>query len=139
MKTFVHNAKALLMGVLFLTGAAASAQTSRPFDAVMYPTANPMKLQVNVAKNEAKSKLYIQLLDKKDHILVTHHLPRKADVYRQRFDMSDLKDGVYRVRITNGSEVIEKSFQMKTPGLEERLTPRLMTVVETPNTLASGN
>ena len=130
MKTFVHTAKALFVGVLLFSGVASSAQTTRPFDAVMYPAMNSQKLQVNVAKNDAKSKVYIQLLDKNDQILLTRFLPRKANIYQQRFDMSDLQDGVYRIRVSSGSEVIERSFQMKSPSLQEQLTPRLLTIAE---------
>ncbi|WP_128545711.1 hypothetical protein [Larkinella soli] len=132
MKTIVRTASALLLGSLLMISAPSFAQATletKPFAVATYPSADPLKLWMAIQKNDAESKLFVQLVDQENRVLYSEYLPKKMKIYRQRFDMAGLEDGIYTLRISNGSEMVEKSFRMKTPGIQERLPQRLLTVV----------
>ncbi|GAB3321765.1 hypothetical protein GCM10027299_16710 [Larkinella ripae] len=132
MKTIVRTANAFLLGALLFVGTAAFAQVQaneKPFLVATYPSANPLKLWMNVQKNDPKSKIVVRLLDQNNRIVFSETMPRNMDKYRQRFDMSAMTDGAYTLQVTNGSETVEKAFQVKTSGIEERSTQRVLTIV----------
>ena len=132
MKTIVRTANALLLGALLLVGSASFAQDNsdtKPFLVATYPSSNPLKLWMNIQRNDPKCKIIVRLLDEKNRLVFSETMPRNRDKYRQRFDMSAMTDGTYTLQITNGSETVEKSFQVKTSGILERSTQRVLTVV----------
>lgn len=132
MKTIVRTASALLLGALLFVGTTSFAQTttdSNPFLVATYPSANPLKIWVNIQNNEPKSKIVVRLRDQENRIVFSESMPRYLAKYRQRFDMSEMADGAYTFQITNGNKTIEKSFQLKTSGIQQRTTQRLLTVV----------
>ncbi|GAB3932232.1 hypothetical protein [Larkinella terrae] len=132
MKTIARTASALLLGALLLIGTTSFAQSApenKPFQVATYPSANPLKVWVNIQNNDPKSKIVVRLRDKDNHIVYAGSMPRHLDKYRQRFDMSEMTDGSYTFQITNGKETVEKSFQLKTAGIQQRTTQRLLTVV----------
>jgi hypothetical protein len=132
MKTIVRTLSALMLTALLVAGTTSFAQTvseNKPFLVATYPSANPLKLWVNIQKNDPKSKIIVRLRDQNNQIVFSENMPRNMDKYRQRFDMSQMTDGAYTFEITNGSETVEKSFQLKTSGIQQRATQRLLTVV----------
>jgi len=99
----------------------------RSFNTAVYPSSDPLKLWMSVEKSETSEKpLRVDLVDKNNHVLHTTWIPKKGKTFRQLFDLSQMKDGFYSLRISDGQEVIEKSFQLKTPGIEERLPQRYL-------------
>ncbi len=140
MKTIVRTVNALLLGALLLVGNTSFAQNSsndKPFLVATYPSANPMKLWMNVQRNDPKCKIVVRLLDEKNRLVYSGTMPRSRDKYRQRFDMSSMTDGTYTLQITDGRETVEKSFQVKTSGIMERSTQRVLTVVPANEQLTS--
>lgn len=132
MKTIIRTASALLLGAFLFVGTTSFAQAitdNQPFQVATYPSANPLKVWMNIQNNDPKSKIVVRLRDQENRILFSESMPRNLDKYRQRFDMSEMADGAYTFQITNGKEVIEKSFQLKTSGIQQRTTQRLLTVV----------
>ena len=132
MKTILRAANALMLAALLFVGTTSFAQTdseSKPFLVATYPSANPLKLWVNIQKNDPKCKIVVRLRDQNNRIVFSESMPRHLDKYRQRFDMSEMADGAYTFEITNGSETIEKSFHLKTSGIQQKATQRLLTVV----------
>lgn len=132
MKTIVRTANALLLGALLLVGTVSFAQNTandKPFLVATYPSSNPLKLWMNIQKNDPKSKIIVRLLDEQNRVVFSETMPKNLDKYRQRFDMTAMTDGAYILQITNGSETVEKSFQVKTSGILERSTQRVLTVV----------
>ncbi|GAB3267078.1 hypothetical protein GCM10027347_35530 [Larkinella harenae] len=132
MKTIVRAANALLLGALLLVGTTSFAQTVsevKPFQVATYPSANPLKLWMNIQKNDPKSKITVRLFDQKNRVVFAETMPRHLDKYRQRFDMSQMSDGAYTLEISDGTETVEKSFQVKTSGIQERSTQRVLTVI----------
>ncbi|RRA99135.1 hypothetical protein [Larkinella rosea] len=132
MKTIIRTASGLLLGALLLVGTTSFAQTApedKPFQVVTYPSANPLKVWVNIQKNDPGSKIVVRLRDQENRIVFAETMPRQLDKYRQRFDMSEMADGAYTFQITNGKETVEKSFQLKSSGVQQRTTQRLLTVV----------
>lgn len=132
MKTIVRTACAFLLGAFLLAGTSAFAQNNsenKPFLVATYPSANPLKLWMNIQKNDPKSKIIVRLIDEKNRVVFAESLPKHSDKYRQRFDMSAMTDGAYILQVTDGSETVEKSFQLKTSGIEERSSQRLLTVM----------
>ena len=131
MKKLISTFGALMLGAFLLAGAA-SAQTTtedKPFLVATYPSANPLELWVAIQKNDPKSKIIVRLRDQNNRIVFAETMPRNRDKYRQRFDMSEMADGAYTFQITNGDETIEKAFQLKSSGIQQRSTQRLLTVV----------
>ncbi|MGA0556259.1 DUF3244 domain-containing protein [Larkinella sp. VNQ87] len=134
MKTIVRTARALMLGALLIAGTTAVAQLKsqeKPFLVATYPSADPMKLWMNIQRNDTKSKIIVRLLDQQNRVVFSESLPKNQEKYRQRFDMSQMMDGSYTLQVTNGSETVEKAFQVKTSGIQERLTERVLTVVPT--------
>ncbi|MFC5410449.1 hypothetical protein ACFPMF_14075 [Larkinella bovis] len=132
MKTIVRTTRALLVGAFLLLGTSSFAQVkldTKAFLVATFPSADPLKLWMNIQKNDAKSKLIVRLIDGNNRVLFAETLPKHTDTYRQRFDLSQMADGAYTLQVTNGSETVEKAFQVKTSGIQERTTQRLLTVV----------
>ncbi|KAA9353717.1 hypothetical protein [Larkinella humicola] len=132
MKKLIRPLGALLLGAFLLVGPSSFAQATtgdKPFVAATYPSANPLKLWVTIQKNDPKSKIIVRLRDQNNRVLFAQTMPRNLDKYRQRFDMSEMADGAYTFQITNGDETIEKAFQLKSSGIQQRSTQRLLTVV----------
>ncbi|RAK02013.1 hypothetical protein LX87_00127 [Larkinella arboricola] len=132
MKTIVRTVNALFLGALLLAGSTSFAQNNsdnKPFLVATYPSSNPLKLWMNIQKNDPKCKIVVRLLDERNRVVFSETMPRSQDKYRQRFDMSAMTDGTYTLQITGGSETVEKSFQVKTSGILERSTQRVLTVV----------
>ncbi|GAB3896420.1 hypothetical protein GCM10028803_13990 [Larkinella knui] len=132
MKTIIRTASAFMLGALLFAGIPSNAQTTvenKPFLVATYPSADPLKLWMNIQRNDPKSKIIVRLLDQNNRVVFVESVPRNKDKYRQRFDMSQMVDGAYTFLVTNGNETIEKTFQLKTSGIQERTTQRLLTVV----------
>jgi hypothetical protein len=87
----------------------------------MYPSSEPTKLNVMVAKEKGTS-LNVQLLDGRGIVLANHRLDKNDTSTRTRFDLSQLEDGNYKIVVSDGASKIVKevNLQTKTPVQPER-------------------
>lgn len=97
-------------------------------EAVVYPAADPLKLWVAVEKEDLTANLRIELLDSRNRPLHTEIVGRRMNKVCQRFDLSQMPDGRYTFRITDGNTVQERAFKLSSPGLQEQLPSRLVTL-----------
>lgn len=128
---------ALLLGTLAsFTANAQSVSATPSLEMAVFPAAAPLKLWVVLAKPATARPTQITLLNTKNQALYGVTLSKKEQRVRQLFDMSAMTDGVYKVRVTTGDEVVEKVFQLKTPALREEQPPRLLTLVSDAKVIA---
>ncbi|GAB3773052.1 hypothetical protein GCM10028818_14020 [Spirosoma horti] len=87
----------------------------------MYTTAAG-KLQVAVDK-EATGAVDIQLVNADGKVLFAQRVAKKETVARLRLTLTDLPDGVYQVRVSNGVDVTTHSVTLSTnqPSFPNRL------------------
>lgn len=71
---------------------------------------------------------FVQFLAPSGEELYYASLPKKGTGFRQIFDLSDLKDGLYRLRIRQGDTIIVKSIQLRTTTPEPELPTRSVTL-----------
>ncbi len=122
--------KALLMGALALTGSAVFAQTMpdpAPLVADIYLTRQVEKFCLSIGK-QANTLAFVQLLAPGGEELYSASLPRKGTSFRQLFDLNELKDGTYTIRIQQGKSVIVKSIQLQTKAPEQTIPSRMLIV-----------
>lgn len=136
MKTSVQQiAKALLLGVCVSVSSLAVAQSTasevyyeakpkQNLAVVMYPASDPSKLWLVVEKNLPTSRIYVEIKDNKDKVVYQDWMHVKSTVFRQRLDLSQLTDGVYTFKISDGKNTQERSFKLATPGITEQLPKR---------------
>ena len=108
--------KALLAGALLLAGSTTFAQTTTepvPLIVGVYPTKQADKFCLAVEK-PSNTFAFIQLLAPTGEELYNAQLPKQGTSFRQLFDLNELKDGTYRLRIKQGGTVIVKSIQLRT-------------------------
>jgi len=137
MKTFTTLSIALLLGAAALS-TPLMAQTKpsneayfeeKPLlEAAVFPAADPMKLWVLIEKEDPTAFVKIELLNASNQTLHKQTLGRHQNKVRQRFDLSDMPDGRYTVRISDGHTVQERVFKLSSPGLQEQLPARSVTL-----------
>ena len=126
------NFKSLLAGALALAGSAAFAQTTPTPDHLavgMYQVGQANKIRVFV-KKQPNTLVSVQLLGTAGQQLYQGSLPKKGDKFTQIFDMNELKDGAYTLRIKQGKEVIDKLIQLQTAAPEPATPVRFVTLGE---------
>jgi hypothetical protein len=98
------------------------------FDAAMYPAREPSKLWLNIERTTLLGHIRVDMCDKKGQVLFSEWLPRKDTKFHQCFDLSSIGDGTYTFIITDGVQRQERTFRLSTPGLQEQLPKRLITM-----------
>ncbi|GAB3721174.1 hypothetical protein [Spirosoma lituiforme] len=78
----------------------------------MYTTAEG-KLQIALDK-DATGIVDIQLVNAEGNVLFTQRIAKKETVARLRLTLSDLPDGAYQVRVSNGVEVTTHAVTLVT-------------------------
>ena len=120
---------ALLVATL-LTGSVALAQTtpgSTPLAVGVYPTKQVDKFCLAIEK-QPNTMASIQLLAPTGEELYVARLPKKDARFHQIFNMNELQDGTYTIRIKQGSRVIVKSVQLRSTAPELSQPTRSLTV-----------
>ncbi|GAA4446421.1 hypothetical protein GCM10023189_01530 [Nibrella saemangeumensis] len=132
MKTFVQPAAKILIGALVFVSSLAVGQGGDPdkksFAVAMYPAADASKVWMSVEKNNTDRRLQVEMLDDKRQIVYSGVVSKKTKAFHQRFDLSQIKDGYYTFRISDGVESTERSFRLSTPGVQEALPQRMITM-----------
>ena len=80
---------------------------------VTFAQVEKSKLDV-IVKSVAHAKMSILLADASGKTIATKILPHKETGTRVRFDLANLADGVYHVRISDGKNIQVKKFEIKT-------------------------
>lgn len=80
--------------------------------AVMYPSANPMKLKVNF-ENPAKEKVVMIVRNSKGAAVFSNTIGR-TQIYNGKLDISALPDGEYTMELQSPSSRYGQSFSIQT-------------------------
>lgn len=128
----VHNSiiNLFLTSVLLLAGSAVFAQTTQnatQFMVGVYPKAQVGKICVAVEK-KPNTVVTVELLAPTGDDLYLAHPPKKLAKFHQVFDLNELPDGIYTIRVSQGESVIVKTLQLQTPAPEVTLPARQLTV-----------
>ncbi|HLL93735.1 MAG TPA: hypothetical protein VK404_02065 [Spirosoma sp.] len=98
------------------------------FDIAMYPALEPSKLWLNIERTSMLGRVRVDMCDKQGKVLFTEWLPKKDARFHQCFDLSSIGDGTYTFIVTDGVQRQERTFRLSTPGFEEQLPKRLITM-----------
>ena len=102
------------------------------FDIAMYPALEPSKLWLNIERSTMLAQIRVDMCDAKGQVLFSEWLPKNDTKFHQRFDLSTIGDGTYTFIITDGVQRQERTFRLSTPGFEEQLPKRLITISGNP-------
>ncbi|OIN57648.1 hypothetical protein [Arsenicibacter rosenii] len=94
----------------------------------MYPASDPSKLWMVVEKGIPAKRLTMRIMDSKQKVVYESDIYSKKTTFRQRFDLSELADGLYTFQISDGKQIQERSFKLATPGITETLPQRNITM-----------
>lgn len=108
------------------------------FAIAMYPALEPSKIWLNVERTAMLGQIRVDMCDAKGEVIFSEWLPKKDAKIHQRFDLSAVGDGTYTFIITDGVQRQERTFKLHTPGLEEQLPKRLITINNEPQTRPRG-
>ncbi len=109
---------AFVTGTSAVTFAAPTTTDKTPTDTVSAPSitfAQIVKSKLDVTiENSAGVPMYIQLFDSAGLNIATKTIRKSQSAARLRFNLVNLKDGVYYVKATTGKNTLEKKFELKT-------------------------
>lgn len=128
----VHNPtiSVFLSSILLLTGSTVFAQTTQNATQLLvgvYPKAQVGKICVAVEK-QPNAVVTVELLTPTGDDLYLAHPPKKLAKFHQVFDLTELPDGIYTIRVSQGESVIVKTLQLQTTAPEVTLPARHLTV-----------
>ena len=114
---------AILVALTVSTSSASFAAATKTLDqgqtatgipaSVTFAQVEKSKLDV-IVESVANAKMSIRLADASGKTIATKILPQKETGTRVRFDLANLTDGVYHVRISDGKNTQVKKFEIKT-------------------------
>ncbi len=125
----------MLLGASLLASSWSVAQQApyyeeKTFAVGSYAAAEPSKLWVNIERLKFAGPIRLAVLDARGRELFSEVLPKRELRFRQKFDFSTMTDGTYTLVISDGHQTQEQSFRLSTPGLEQQLPQRLITLRE---------
>lgn len=131
-KTMLHakTINAFLTGALLLAASATFAQTTTepaPLVVGVYPIKQEGKICLAVEK-QPNTFAFVQLLAPGGEELYRATLPQKGDKFRQVFDLHELKEGTYTLRIKQGKASIVRLIQVVTATPDPTTPARHLTV-----------
>ncbi len=92
---------------------------------VAYATNLGRTINVNVEKPAGES-LRVEFVSKQGNVLAEQFVGKQSGTYTMKFNVEQLPDGVYGVRIVGKEKVGEYSFTLKTP--EQQPSGRMLSV-----------
>jgi hypothetical protein len=98
----------------------------------VYPAKVPLKVWLVLVKPTTAKAARIELVNGAKEALYVTTLSKKEQRINQLFDLSEVADGTYTIRVTTGTEVVEKTFTVQTPVVQEQMTKRLLTLTKEP-------
>ena len=100
------------------------------FETAMYPALEPSKIWLSIERTTLLGQVRVDMCDAKGRVLFSEWLPKNDTKFHQRFDLSTVGDGTYTFIITDGVQRQERTFRLSTPGFEEQLPKRLITITD---------
>ncbi|WP_338874630.1 hypothetical protein WBJ53_03330 [Spirosoma sp. SC4-14] len=129
---FFASAFAFLLSVSVSFGFTEGDQPQeKAFAIAMFPANGESKVWLCLEKYKANDKISVELVNEKGQVMFHEALPGKGgkrNGYRQQFDLSQVGDGNYTFRISNGNQVEERTFKLSTPTLEQQMPVRLISM-----------
>jgi hypothetical protein len=105
--------------------------SEKTFAAVMYPAKEEPILWLCLEQYKTEEKITVQLVNEQGKVLfdeVLYGKVRERNAYRQKFDISELKDGKYTFRLSTASRKEEFIFDLSTPSLQPLQPTRLIAI-----------
>ena len=106
------------------------APTKKAFAAVMYPVSNACKVWLCLEKYQPDARIRVELINQQGQVLFEEGLPTKGgkrNAFRQQFDLSQVGDGTYTLRISSNAQTEDLRFNVSTPNVEQ-LPARLVSL-----------
>lgn len=103
----------------------------KEFAIAMFPASQESKVWLSLEKYNTKAKISIQLLDEKGKVVFREEVSVKAgksNGIRQQFDLSEIGDGQYTFRISDGNQVEERTFKLSSPTVSQQQPVRLISM-----------
>lgn len=127
MKTFNKwLAGAMLLALSGSASVAAPTQQGhfpeKAFAVAMYPVSNACKLWLCLEKYNPNAKIQVELVNEQGQVLFREGLPAKGNkrnAFRQSFDVSQMSDGAYTLRISSATQTEQIAFKLSTPSVEQ--------------------
>ncbi len=128
MITQTATIKASLTALLFCFGFTIRAQSvPEKVQMAVFPAREPLKFWLIIDKPETEKNARIELVNDSRQRLYIGILPKKKQQISQLFNLSEVNDGVYTLRIVTQSGTYEKSVTVKTPAPVPQQTQRTIT------------
>nr|WP_293833834.1 hypothetical protein [uncultured Arsenicibacter sp.] len=128
MITQTAKTKAFLFALLFGFGLIVRAQSvPENVQMAVFPAREPLKFWLIIDKPETEKNARIELVNGSKQRLYIGMLSKKKQQISQLFNLSDVNDGVYTLRIVTQSGTYEKSVTVKTPAPVPQQTQRTIT------------
>lgn len=123
MKTFSKlTVSALLLALSVSASPAGTVQQGhfpeKTFAVATYPAADACKLWLCLETYKPDAKIKVELVDQHGQVLFREGLPAKSGRrkgFRQSFDLSQVGDGSYTFRVSDGARTEEIAFNVSTP------------------------
>jgi hypothetical protein len=134
MKTLLRSLCLALASATLLTTPLRAAEKPKPtpvagvpqtFSINMYPKIHSTKMNL-MLENPYGLRLRVRLLNEKNEVLYNEILGRRQLKYWRKFEMGSMRDGRYRLEVSNGLETQSGEFTLSTgPVLTEELGRRI--------------
>ncbi|MCF0056046.1 hypothetical protein [Dyadobacter sp. CY356] len=124
--------KSLLAGLLLLGSSVSFAQKSQYNNHLavgMYQVKNVDKFCLLIEKGSKKS-ASVQLLTEKGIELYGSNLPKNSAKFSQKFDITNLENGRYILRVKQGHQVINKSIELNRTLPKDLLSARTVSLLD---------
>ncbi len=103
----------------------------KSFAVALFPARTTCKLWLCLEKYKPADRISVELVDQRGQVLHREVLPAKGgqrNGFRQQFDMSQVGDGNYAFRVSNGVQTEQIPFTLSTPVVEEPVPARLISM-----------
>ncbi|QIP16095.1 hypothetical protein G8759_27395 [Spirosoma aureum] len=137
LNTIQKGALILFVSVSSLLSSSAQA-VQGTLEMAVFPAKAPLKIWLVVVKPATDKIARIELVNGSQQALYVNNLSKKEQRINQLFDLSEVADGTYTIRVTTGTETVEKTFKVQTPVVEEQMTKRSLTFAQEPKVAVSG-
>ncbi len=94
----------------------------------IYPALEPAKLWLNIERTTRMGQVQVKMCDRQGHVLFSEWLPKRDTKFHQGFDLSGIGDGTYTFIVTDGVQRQEQTFRLSSPGFEQQLPKRLISM-----------
>lgn len=112
---FSKIAKVGTLIVLLCVATGTTSQAQEKQQLIAYPAKDPLKVWVVLAKPQTAKAGTIELVDNRNRVLYQSFLSKKPQQFIQLFNLSEMTDGEYTLRLLTDAGTVEKTLSIKTP------------------------